>query len=449
MLISAKQGGYGVRECPEETQLPSRSNTVARRNAQPVAPPLEPVLGALKDLDDPHRHEPPAVSSFLNVAPPAGADDDHQAALKFLYGYNGSAATFNAYRRELERLLQWCWRIERAGAIGLRREQIEDFVRFSIDPPLDWIGDRHAPRRVVRDGESVPNPVWRPFVATVSKTDARSGRDRDPRRYRPSQAAVRATFTALSSFYEYLVEEGLIETNPVARIRQKSKFLTRDQDQAIVRRITNLQWDYVIETADLMARADPQAHERTYFIMNCLFAMYLRISELVADERGAPVMGDFRRDQDRNWWFHVTGKGNKNRTIAVSDAMMAALKRYRIHLGLPAAPSLNERTPLVAKARGGDPIVSTRQIRRIVQDCFDRAYERMKKDGLEDDAVDLRAATVHWLRHTGISEDVKIRPREHVRDDAGHATMATTDRYIESDRRERHSSGKKKPVRDL
>ncbi len=26
--------------------------------------------------------------------------------------------------------------------------------------------------------------------------------------------------------------------------------------------------------------------------------------------------------------------------------------------------------------------------------------------------------TVHWLRHTGISDDVKIRPREHVREDA-------------------------------
>jgi hypothetical protein len=56
---------------------------------------------------------------------------------------------------------------------------------------------------------------------------------------------------------------------------------------------------------------------------------------------------------------------------------------------------------------------------------------------------------VHWLRHTGISEDVKIRPREHVRDDAGHASMATTDRYIESDRRERHASARKKPLRDL
>jgi integrase len=177
--------------------------------------------------------------------------------------------------------------------------------------------------------------------------------------------------------------------------------------------------------------------------------MYLRVSELVADERSTPVMGDFRKDSDGNWWFHVIGKGNKNRTVTVCDEMLDALKRYRKWQGLSPLPLPNEQMPLIAKNRGKGPVTSTRHIRRIVQDCFDRAYERMKADGMEDDAAELRAATVHWLRHTGISEDVKIRPREHVRDDAGHASMATTDRYIESDRRERHASGRRKAIKDL
>ena len=110
---------------------------------------------------------------------------------------------------------------------------------------------------------------------------------------------------------------------------------------------------------------------------------------------------------------------------------------------------LSEPIPLVAKTKGKGPITSTRHIRSIVQLCFDAAYQRMKEDGLEDDAVDLKTATVHCLRHTGISEDVKIRPREHVRDDAGHSSMQTTDRYIESYLRERHESGRQKRVREL
>lgn len=56
--------------------------------------------------------------------------------------------------------------------------------------------------------------------------------------------------------------------------------------------------------------------------------------------------------------------------------------------------------------------------------------------------------TVHWLRHTGISEDVKRRPREHVRDDAGHSSSAITDRYIDVELRERHRSAKKKAIID-
>ena len=170
---------------------------------------------------------------------------------------------------------------------------------------------------------------------------------------------------------------------------------------------------------------------------------------LVADERSTPVMGDFKKDRNHNWWFHVIGKGNKHRTVTVCDDMLKALKRYRKYLDLTTLPTPDDQTPLIGKNLGKGPMVSARHIRTIVQLCFDTAYERMREDGLEEDASDLRTATVHWLRHTGISEDVKIRPREHVRDDAGHQTMQTTDRYIESDERERHLSGKRKKVKDL
>ena len=175
--------------------------------------------------------------------------------------------------------------------------------------------------------------------------------------------------------------------------------------------------------------------------------MYLRISELVADERSAPVMGDFQKDQDGNWWLRVVGKGNKARMVTVSDDMLKTLRRYRTHLGLPPLPYVGEQTPLVAKLRGRGPVTSTRQIRYMVQACFDRALDRMKSNGLEEEARELRVATVHWLRHTGISEDVKFRPKEHVREDAGHASMATTDRYIDTEMRERHASARHKKIK--
>lgn len=407
-----------------------------------------PIIDNLEFIDNPFKQKNFISNNYIGDLPIDGADQDLEYALKFLYSYNGSTATFNSYRREIERLLQWAWRIEQTAAIPLKREHIEEFIRFSSDPPLAWIGTKNVARFKTKAGGRCACEDWRPFVASVTKTEYKAGIKPNAKQFYPSQAAIRATFTALSSFYKYLVQEDLIEANPVSLIRQKSKFIRKDHQRAPVRRISNLQWDYVLETAERMAQEDPQ-HERTLFIMNCLFAMYLRISELVADERSMPLMGDFQKDMDGNWWFHVTGKGNKNRIITVCDAMLQALKRYRKYLGLPLLPNPGERIPLISRTLGKGPVTSSRNIRKIVQTCFDRSYERMCVEGLEVDAGELKAATVHWLRHTGISEDVKIRPREHVRDDAGHASMATTDRYIESDLRERHQSAKRKRIKDL
>lgn len=402
----------------------------------------------LEHIGNPFRKNQFSAAVHLDQ-PAGGADIDLEYAQKFLYSYNGGTATFSSYRREIERLLQWAWHIEQASVLTLQREQIEEFVRFCLKPPVAWIGAKNVSRFSYRDGVREPNGAWRPFVVSVPKLAFREGQEANIKQYCPSQSAVKAIFTALSSFYGYLVQEGLLASNPVGLIRQKSKFVKKDDQQPIVRRISNLQWDYVLETAEMLAENRPVQHERTLFIMNYLYAMYLRISELVADERSTPVMGDFRKDRDGHWWFHVTGKGNKDRTITVCDDMLTALKRYRKYLGISPLPAIGESTPLVAKTKGNGPVTSTRHIRNIVQKCFDTAYQRMKDDGLEIGAIDLKTATVHWLRHTGISEDVKIRPREHVRDDAGHSSMQTTDRYIESDLRERHESGRQKRVREL
>lgn len=91
-------------------------------------------------------------------------------------------------------------------------------------------------------------------------------------------------------------------------------------------------------------------------------------------------------------------------------------------------------------------MTSERPIRRLVQEYFDLAAEKLITNGEQHEADLLQSATVHWLRHTGISDDVKHRPREHVRDDAGHSSSATTDRYIDVELIERAKSAKHKTI---
>lgn len=372
---------------------------------------------------------------------------DYEQAHGFIYSYRGSLATFNSYRREIERLLHWCWHVAHKTLPQLKRSDIESYIEFCQKPPLAWIGVKNVNRFIDSQGERVINLEWRPFVATVKKAAHRKGEEVNPKLYTPSQKAVQAIFAICSSFFNFLIQEEYVEMNPVLQIRQKGKFIRKQQTTQVIRRLTELQWAYVIETVEMLANSDPDRHERTLFMMNALYGMYLRISELAASERWEPQMGHFKQDGDGHWWFTTVGKGNKERMITVSDAMLKALRRYRQSMGLSGLPSPGDTTPLILNTQAGGPIRSTRFLRSEVQFCFDKAVERLQKDGHHDDAEQLMSATVHWLRHTGISDDVKHRPREHVRDDAGHGSSAITDKYIDIELRARHASAKNKSIK--
>ncbi len=235
--------------------------------------------------------------------------------------------------------------------------------------------------------------------------------------------------------------------NPVALIRQKSKFGQKRQSHTTVRRLSQQQWQTLIETAEQMAEEKPQSHERTLFMISVFYGMYLRISELAASDRWTPTMNDFHKDHDGLWWFTTVGKGNKERQIAVSDTLLEALKRWRKYQGLSVFPTPADNAPLFPLHRGKGPLGNTTHVRNIVQGSFDRAVQNLAEQGSNEEAEAMMDVTVHWRSHTGISDDVKIRPKEHVRDDAGHSSSAITDRYVDVELKERHKSAKRKKIR--
>ena len=375
------------------------------------------------------------------------ATQDFQHLKDFLLQYTGSQDTYTAYRRESERLAQWSWCVAKKSLLDLRRSDIETYIAFCQSPPKGWIGTKKVARFMTRDGKRLPNPRWRLFVVSAKKSIRKEGVKPNVEHYQFSQKALQSLFIVVSSFYNYLIRQGISEVNPIAQIRQKSQFIRKQQNQRQIRRLTGLQWEFVIETAEIMANDHPAKHERTLFILSALYLLYLRISELTTTPRWKPQMGHFYQDSQENWWFKTVGKGNKERDITVSEAMLKALARYRHHRGLsPALPLAGDTTPLIQKVVGQGGIGSTRQIRVLVQACFDEAVERMRVEGFTEEANALSEATVHWLRHTGISDDLnkRGRPIVHVRDDAGHTTSATTDLYNDAELEARHLSGRNK-----
>ncbi len=405
-------------------------------NKNLTSPPLA-IIDNLEFLND---------QVLLSTSHLSFAEDDFKHVKSFLIQYNGSKATFESYRRELERLLQWSWNIAQKSVIDLDRSDIENYIEFCLSPPKSWIGTKHVSRFITKNAKRTPNPEWRLFVMRLSKSATKDGYEANIKDFKLSQQAITCIFIALGSFYNSLLSENIVNANPIAQIRQKSKYIRKQQSKQRVRRLTELQWDFVIETAESMANENPIVHERTLFVMSMLYLLYLRISELVADARWEPKMGDFFQDGHGNWWFKTISKGNKEREITIPDVMLTALKRYRNSRELPPLPSPGEQTPLVHNLRGNGPVTSDRQIRFIVQGCFDKAIERMISEGFIDEAKMLQEATVHWLRHTGISDDInkRGRPIAHVRDDAGHSSSAITDRYNNTELQARHNSARDK-----
>lgn len=398
-----------------------------------------PLIDTANYLDH-HPHASITIPSF--------APNDYYLCIHFLKQYASNNATFESYRREVERLLQWTWLIAEQSLLNLKREDLEHYLKFCMAPPKTWIGYKKVSRFITKDGTRMPNPVWRPFVVSVTKTEHSQGIKPQKQQYELSQKAIREIFTILSSFYNYLALEGHVSLNPIALIKQKSKYLQKRQQQSPVMRLSETQWQVCLDTVHHMATHDAKKHARTLFIISALYLLYLRVSELVASERWTPQMDHFFQDAHGAWWFKVVGKGNKMRDIAVSDDMLTALKKYRESMQLPSLPTLNDKTPLLPKERGKGPITSPRHVRRLVQTCFDETIQRLRAMGLNTDADALGAATVHWLRHTGISDDInkRGRPIAHVRDDAGHSSSAITDRYNDIDLIERHQSAKNKTL---
>ena len=401
----------------------------------PLKEAPKPFFDTLEHTKNPGKHPVNSedVERVLRKCTPE-AIEDYQVATEFIYTYRGSQETFRQYRKTLEQLLAWTWQVNGKSLRDTQRQDVEKFIEFCVKPPKSWIGKTRQFRfREVR-GNRVPNPKWRPYCSKNTQ-------------YVVGNGSLKTCFNTLGSFFNFLVEENYILQNPVIRIRQKSKFIKTEQEIPPPRILSAEQWNYVLDAAEDLADSDPFNHERTLFVLSAMFCMYLRISEFVDSERWRPLMGHFFRDSKGRWWFKTVGKGNKERSVTVCNDMLEALKRYRRSRGLTALPFPGENTILVHGRSRTGTLTTTTRVRQLCKEVFMHAAWNMRVNGKIEDAEILETISPHWLRHTGISFDVPHRPLHHIRDDAGHSSIRTTNRYIDSVLAERHSSAQYKSVR--
>lgn len=372
--------------------------------------------------------------------------NDLKLAVYHLMQYSKSPATFNFYRTEVNRFLNWAWHIAGMSILELKRSNIVDYIDFCIFPEDEWVSDQTDYAFIIgAQGNLIQNSKWRPFQSSEQNAAA--------------QSTIETVFSRLSTFYHTLLLDAHVSHNPVKSIRQKNNYKRKRKSMKTFKVMSPEQIEACIEVCDIRSDNAETSREfiraeRDRFAIILGVGLYIRVSEMVKTHTHSPTHGDFFRDSDGFWWFKTVGKGNKERIIVVPDYVLDAFKRYRVVHDLSEFPLPNEKTPLFISIGNGawdnqkdcfarripltDTLIMWKNFKRIFADA--RAH--MMNNGRGEDALELISASCHWLRHTGISNDVKNRPIDHVKEDAGHESSQTTWSYVNSINKERALSKK-------
>ena len=336
------------------------------------------------------------------------ANNDLQAIQSWLAEFERSPQTLRSYRKEAERLLLWTLIEKQKPLSSLSRDDLRTYQQFLADPqPQDhWCGPRKLRHNI----------NWRPFEGPLSKV------------------SIGQAITVINALFSYLVEAGYLSGNPLGLMRRKAQIL--DQPKTIERFLEQPLWQAVLDYIDGLPKSslrEQKEYERIRFLFHLLYLMGPRVSE-VANAK----MSDIKQ-QRNNWWWQVTGKGQKTQLIPVNPSMLNALIRYRTFYGLANLPQPDENYSLFMNLNGTKKVTAN-MIYRLVKKIFLDCATTFKTTNSAF-AFKLIKASTHWLRHTAITHqaDLGIEVR-YIKRSARHESVETTMLYQHAEEEKWHAA---------
>ncbi len=421
---------------------------------KPAMPPAMPLFDTLQHIEEGN----PVVNQYLATLSLEKVSDAglvYELAVDWLLEQRHSENNYKTYRSELTTFLHWCFEKEQIEPKLLTRRIMHRYLSFCQAPDPALIAYYNVPQFIdSKEWEArLPNPAWRPFLG--------KRRDGAALPYQLSTPALKTKLAVLSAFFQFLIQEEYMDRNPALLLQRSAGHGVTGDDEP-VQAFTELQWSFVMQAVEQLAIQMPERHERSLFLICLMYGCYLRISEVAARPGFSPVMGQFRQERHSGvWGYYIPrSKGGKSRTVAVSGALLEALKRYRHVLGLTPLPAPGEMTPLFVRHKAAghgreqgeiNANLGIRQLRELVNEVIHHGARLAEEGGLLSDAAEMRGLTAHAIRHTGITHDINInrRPLSHVQADAGHDSIDTTSRYLHTRQSERHESARDKPLDHL
>ena len=222
-----------------------------------------------------------------------------------------------------------------------------------------------------------------------------------------SQAAIRLRFSALNSFYKFLMRRGLVESSPVKDVtlpkpaKRLPQFLTIDQMNALLDAPMR-----ELSAKDGTKRKVSQVPSlRDRAILETIYSCGLRIGEICR-----MLAGEIEPD---DLVVNVHGKGKKERQVPIGRAAVEAIRLYWERLAKP--PALDE------------PVFFASEKKRSA--IYPRLVQLRLKKYLTVCGLD-PTLTPHKLRHSYATHmlDAGADLRS-VQEMLGHANLTTTQVY--------------------
>jgi integrase/recombinase XerD len=395
-----------------------------RRRGGAQWPPMRPEIQALIGLEG----EPVPLERLAERAKLDGSEggnrarglpaqisavNDLEAIRVWLGRYRDSPNTLRSYRKEAERLVLWALIEAGQPLSSLAVEDIQVYEAFLDDPQprSRWCGRVFADRT---------DPAWKPFRGPLSK------------------ASKRQAMVILEALFDFLVEAGYLRGNPVGLARRKSR--TPARGARTERYLSKDLWQLVMEHVESLPANSQRQRNRGERLRVALTLLYFGAPRVA--EAAAASMADLScRDgpDGDQWWWKIIGKGGKEGWVPVTQILLNAINRYRVHLGLARLPrDGGEDRPLIPSVSGKRHITPG-MLYRLVKGCFAQVADTLeqRQPGY---AERLRHASTHWLRHTSATHqlDAGVELR-HVSQNLRHASLATTASiYIHTEDDARH-----------
>jgi site-specific recombinase XerD len=350
-------------------------------------------------LDGRQGHNRAGEAPFIPMA------HDLEAIEAWLALYGPARHTARSYRREAERLLLWSIVTQQKALSSLDARDMATYRTFLQDPqPAQaWIG---PPRTKL-------HPHWKPFTGPLSS--------------RSTQHAE----TILHGLFDFLVQQRYWQHNPLSAL-PRLKAPTGAGIVAVQRAFSPALWARIMATAEqAVSSSTRQARRkaiRTQLILQLAYATGLRLSELAQAKVGNITA--LERQGQTQTWLSVLGKGQKLRQVPLPPGTLASITGlYRALTGRELLRQVPE-TPLISDLRDDHKAVTPLAVHKVLKSFFAEAARECEQESPEA-ATRLAKASAHWLRHTHGSRAVDQGiPLVMVRDNLGHASLATTSQYL-------------------